>query len=104
LEWYFLVLPKGFAICWIVNLSSDHYHPPPYVALAYHNSLSEKGIILAETFTNFLLTVVNSDSFQLLACKKPEDFEDDDEITQMSTRYWAFCLLHVARLDIMVSF
>jgi hypothetical protein len=60
---YIPVLPKGFAIRWIVNLSSNHYHPSPCVALAYHNSLLEKGTILAETFANFLLTMVNSDSF-----------------------------------------
>jgi hypothetical protein len=76
----------------------------PCVPLAYHNSLFEKESILAETFANFLLTVVKSDPFQLLACQKGEDFEKEDEVTQMSTRYWAFFLFQVARLDTMVSF
>lgn len=88
---------------WVVPLSSDHHYPSPVAMLAYHANLPERGTILAQTFADFLFNVLKNDLFQMLACEKPIDHDEEDGLSQMSTRYWAFFLLQIARLDTMVS-
>ena len=98
------ILPKGFSVRSIIPISSDLSDPSPVVVVAHHPSLPEKGTILVSTFATFVSEVVDTDDFHLLACEKPEEYDENDNLTQMTARYWAFFLLQIARMDTMVCF
>jgi hypothetical protein len=103
-ENYVESLPKGFSIHFMHNTTSDHHQPAPTVAIAYHSQLDERGRSLASRLSEFFgESTAQNDTFVLFSCEKPEDFTSDDNLPQMSTRYWAFFLIQLSRLQTMVS-
>lgn len=72
--------------------------------IAYHSALDDKGKALAARFSDFLHEEsVVTDTFQMLACEKPDDAGPEDDLAQMSVRYWTFFLIQLSRLQSMVS-